>query len=66
MIIIETNLKKIPKKCNKCKYSYLTHEGRFCAVAFRNMFNQPVPYQFNKEKKNWEYIRPEWCPLKEA
>lgn len=24
-----------------------------------------IPYEFNKEKRNWMYVKPDWCPLKE-
>lgn len=33
MIVIKTKLKKLPEKCNKCKYSYLRCHERFCAVT---------------------------------
>lgn len=71
MIVIETKLKVMPKKCNKCKYSYM-HYGksmsgndRFCSVSFIDDMNRVCPYEFNKEKNNWEYTKPEWCPLKQ-
>ena len=70
MIVIETKLKKLPEKCNKCKYSY-TNGGwgygteRFCSVSFVKGMCRPCPIDFVKEKRNWEYQRPEWCPLKE-
>lgn len=42
MIVIETNLKVLPKKCNKCKYSYFNHGDRFCVVSFKDGWNQFV------------------------
>ena len=68
MIVIETKLKKIPEKCNKCKYSYVNggfgiDAQRFCGVSFRKDMCLPCPKEFDKEKRNWEYQRPDWCPL---
>ena len=64
MIIIETTLKVLPEKCNKCKFSYYKYNQRFCAVAFINDFNRACPYEYNQEKNNWEYRKPSWCPLR--
>ena len=70
MIVIKTKLKKLPEKCNKCKYSY-TNGGwgygtkRFCSVSFEKNMCRPCPIKFVKEKRNYEYQRPEWCHLKE-
>ena len=71
MIVIETKLKKLPLKCNKCKYSYVSggfgiDTERFCAVSFRNGECCPCPIEFIPEKRNWEYQRPDWCPLKDV
>lgn len=71
MIVIETKLKKLPPKCNKCKYSYVSGDfgidsERFCAVSFRNGECRLCPIEFVPEKRNWEYQRPDWCPLKEV
>ena len=65
MIVIETKLKVLPKKCNKCKYSYLRYDDRFCAVSFINGVNRICPYEYNESKRNCEYGKPDWCPLKE-
>lgn len=65
MIIIQTKLKVVPEKCNKCKYSYQRLEGRFCAVSTIGQLNRLCPMEYNKEKRNWEYVKPDWCPLKE-
>lgn len=68
-IIVKTKLKKIPDKCTKCKFS--KHEN------FRNSFNQIISYKYcvltnteipcvyNKEKRNWEDVKPSDCPLLE-
>lgn len=65
MIVIETKLKVLPEKCNKCKFSYYRYNERFCAVAFINGFNRACPYEYIEEKNNWEYRKPSWCPLKQ-
>ena len=70
MIVIKTKLKKIPEKCNKCNYSY-TDGGfgldsqRFCSVCMQKGLNRACPMEYNKEKRNWEYFRPDWCPIEE-
>ena len=70
MIVIKTKLKKLPEKCNKCKYSY-TYGGwsydtkRFCSVSFEKGMCRPCTIEFVKEKRNYEYRRPKWCPLKD-
>ena len=63
MIIIKTGMKKIPDKCKNCKYSFLTdYESiRYCAITGKS-----IPYLFVPEKKNWKYIKPNWCPLEEV
>ena len=67
MIVIKTKLKKLPEKCNKCKYSYLRYDERFCSVTFIDGgLCRCCPYEYNKEKRNWEYTKPEWCPLMEV
>ena len=65
MIVIETNLKVLPKKCNKCKYSYFNSGDRFCAVSFKDGLNRCCPYEYNEAKRNCEYGKPDWCPLKD-
>lgn len=71
MIVIETKLKKLPQKCSQCKYSYVEYSfgrdsQRYCRVSFNKDMNKPCPYEFNKEKNNWEYTKPDWCPLREV
>lgn len=74
MISIKTNLKQIPKKCTKCKFSglkgvysnnyndffnpTLIKKVRYCKIT-----NKEVPYVFNKDKNNWEYTKCKNCPL---
>ena len=65
MIVIETNLKILPKKCNKCKYSYFNDGDRFCAVSFKDGLNRCCPYDYNEAKRNYEYSKPNWCPLRD-
>ena len=70
MIVIQTKLKKIPQKCNRCSYSYVVNSksmygDRFCAVSFINGMNRICPYEYNEAKRNCEYGKPDWCPLKE-
>ena len=70
MIVIQTQMKVLPKKCNRCKYSYVVksksmYGDRFCAVSFINGMNRICPYEYNEDKRNCEYGKPDWCPLKE-
>ena len=65
MIVIKTKLKVIPQKCKKCKYSYSSYGERFCGVSFVEGEARAIPYEFIKEKRNWEYVKPDWCPLRE-
>ena len=63
MIIVKTNLKKIPDKCSRCTYGVSKHNiGRGdykCCV----LVNREIVKQFVAEKHNWVYVRPDWCPL---
>ena len=66
MIVVKTKIKKIAEKCSKCVFSSV--EGtygfvgeRYCVVSN----NKCCPYEYNKEKRNWEYTKPNWCPLEE-
>lgn len=64
MVIIKTGMRKIPDKCKNCKYSFVEHEpydslgNRICLLE-----RKELPYQFVKERKNWCYVKPDWCPL---
>lgn len=60
MIVAKTNMKKLPKSCNKCKLSYIDLYGRFC-----RMNKQLCPMEYS-EHGNARYIRPDWCPLVEV
>ena len=35
-------------------------------VSFEKGMCRPCPIEFVKEKRNWEFQRPEWCPLREV
>ena len=68
MIIVQTNMKKIPDRCVKCKLCGIYYDGyndfegtRFCYIN-----GKQIPYEYVKEKNNWMYIKPKWCPLKEV
>lgn len=66
MIIIKTKMKKIPDTCKKCPYSCVHHEyydatgTRYCVIN-----GKALPMEYVKEKRNWCYIKPDWCPLEE-
>lgn len=66
MIVIKTKIRVLPKTCSKCKYSYLKYGNRFCAVSFVDTMNRCCPYEYNTAKRNWEYVKPDWCPLREV
>ena len=76
MIIAQTKLKKIPDKCNKCKFctdigvSRKTSKINNCiAVAYMKkkcfITGAEVSYVYNEEKHNWEYAKCKNCPLLE-
>ena len=65
MIIVKTKLKKIPSSCTKCPFSVTDYGGRHCFVVKEDGFPKEIPYEFIKEKKNWCYVKPKWCPLVE-
>lgn len=54
MIVIKTNLKKIPDKCSKCKYHQEYYDSScYCRII-------------NKEVHGWTCDKPDWCPLQEV
>lgn len=68
MIYIKTAFKKIPQKCNQCKYSTCERDyknscgiARYCTVSD----NKEIKHIYSKELNCRGFIRPEWCPLKE-
>ena len=63
MIIIKTNLKKIPDKCSKCTYGVSKHNIRRDDYKCCVLVNKEIVKQFVVEKNNQVYIKPEWCPL---
>lgn len=69
MIVAKTKLKRIPEKCTDCKYSFCAKESgwwRHCSLVHdSDGFPKEIPKPFVPERKNYVYVRPEWCPLKE-
>ena len=65
-------MKEFPKKCTECRFAHneghseierkckFTYSVKRCVVT-----NKEIPYEYSKEKKNWCYIKPDWCPLRE-
>ena len=77
MIIAHTKLKKIPDKCNKCKFCMdidITRkssvESNYYAITYMRkkcyLTGVEVPYVYNKDKNNWEYTKCKSCPLFEV
>lgn len=78
MIIAKTKLKKIPDKCNNCKFCVdagiikrkSTKESNYIADSYRQkkcfLTSVEVPYEYNKTKRNWEYTKCKNCPLQEV
>ena len=78
MIIAQTMLKKIPTRCNKCKFcctpggfgivDSISSEGykNKYPLKYCSLTGLQVPYTYNKEKRNWEYTKCKRCPLKEV
>lgn len=59
MIAAKTRMQKIPEKCNKCTLSYSNLYGRMCRIE-----NRFCPLK-QSDHGNWQYTRPDWCPLLE-
>lgn len=78
MIIAKTKLKKIPDKCNSCKFCEYTGQiGRksvkecgYLGEAYRQkkcfLTGVEVPFVYNVAKRNWEYTKCKSCPLLEV
>jgi hypothetical protein len=66
MIIIKTNLRKIPNKCKSCKFSCVEYVGFHDSVRMCSITGKEVPYVFNKDKRNWEYTKAPNCPLRKG
>ena len=77
MIIAQTKLKKIPDKCNKCKFCTDVDVARksskangYIAISYMQkkcyLTGIEVPYVYNKTKRNWEYTKCNSCPLIEV
>lgn len=65
MIYIETKMKSIPSKCTLCRYTAWEGTGR-ASYKICSITKKPLEAVFVKEKRNYSYIRPEWCPLFEV
>ena len=61
MIVVKTNLKKIPTACNKCKFSIpyrYDNNIRRCTLL-----NNKRCEKIRAESGNWIYTRLSKCPL---
>jgi hypothetical protein len=75
MIVIKTNLKKIPDRCLKCRFcvnsggiarkttKYNNYIADTYTVKRCYITGREVPYVYNKDKRNWEYDNCKKCPL---
>lgn len=54
MILIKTNLKKIPEFCNMCKLVTYDKDDFVCSVKNKVC---------KRTKKANKFYRPNWCPL---
>lgn len=77
MIIAKTKLKKMPTKCEKCKFcedvdvaNKATKENGYIAVTYWkkkcNLTGAIVPYVYDKSSNSWNYIKCKSCPLVEV
>lgn len=78
MIIAKTKLKKIPDKCNGCKFCEYTgqivhkavKENGYLGMSYRQkkcfLTGVEVPFVYNASKRNWEYTKCKSCPLQEV
>jgi hypothetical protein len=53
MIVVKTNMKKIPEKCVKCKFSKIEHAWGLNSYRVCSLLDRPVPYLYNADKRNW-------------
>lgn len=60
MIVAKTNLKKIPKTCNKCKFSVLS---RYFDLRSCSLLNNKRCEKIRGDSGNWIYTRLKNCPL---
>jgi|GEM_PF-4679974 len=65
MIYIETKMTHIPNKCSRCKFAEWSGNG-VTARKVCGIHKRPLEAIFVREKRNYSYLRPEWCPLKEV
>lgn len=60
MIVAKTRMRKIPKSCKECGFSFNDWSGeRVCMVKKKDC---PIEYM---ESGQWRYGKPAWCPLVE-
>ena len=61
---------KLPR-CIKCKYSYPKFvksdykKQIVCLLSDKDGEHKTIPSVYVPSLKTYEYIRPDWCPLKE-
>lgn len=74
MITAQTRLRKIPDKCLKCRFCIndgvsqkTCKEVNYISKSYVKkkcyLTGIEVPYIYNKEKRNWEYLKCQSCPL---
>lgn len=63
-IVVETKMKSMPEKCTDCKFNLNFGESKFnqSKVCIAQNY-KPIKKVFVKEKNNWTYAKPDWCPL---
>lgn len=59
MIIIKTNLKKIPSSCKKCSYSsfFPGYKRKICLIKFKECEMERA------SNRCLQYVKPKWCPI---
>lgn len=60
-IVIETNLKKLPESCAKCRFKQKVEFDTVVCTANTTWIELTKTYV--KEKNNWCYLVPSTCPL---
>lgn len=59
-IVIETNMKKLPETCSKCRFKKDTDGTAFCTAPGNNI---KLVKTYVKERYNYCFVIPETCPL---
>lgn len=60
MIVVKTNLKKIPDTCNKCKFSFV---NKYFDIRRCYLLNNKPCQKVKLDSGNLAYIRLPECPL---